>query len=51
MMLEDRDGLGSAALGKAAHDLVAEANKDPTSRAYSRSITQARRRFTPISIA
>ncbi len=29
MMLEDRDGLGSAALGKAAHDLVAEANKDP----------------------
>jgi hydrophobe/amphiphile efflux-1 (HAE1) family protein len=29
MMLEDRDGLGSKALVKAANALVAEANKDP----------------------
>ena len=30
LMLEDRAGLGSDALVKAAHDLVAVANKDPT---------------------
>jgi hydrophobe/amphiphile efflux-1 (HAE1) family protein len=30
MMLEDRAGLGSDSLVKAAHDLVAAANKDPT---------------------
>ena len=30
MMLEDRAGLGSGALVKAAHDLVAAANNDPT---------------------
>ena len=42
MMLEDRVGLGSETLVKAAHALVAAANKDPT---------PARRRFTPTSIA
>jgi multidrug efflux pump subunit AcrB len=29
MMLQDRGGLGTAALAKAARDMVAEANKDP----------------------